>query len=596
MTRDAVRKATLEQKIAQKIVLDFRFFDDENKTPAEKQALTQLPREIAELITTSNLGGVILFKENLRDIEQIIHLTRDLQRAALSSDLALPLFLSADHEGGRVTRLPEGIATSFSGNMSIGATFSQHDVTYAKLTGEVLAKELSVLGINVNHAPVVDVNADKANPVINSRAFSDDPKVVAKLAIAQVQHMQQQGVMATLKHFPGHGNTHIDSHTGLPCINYAKDIAEAIDIAPFRDVLSNLEPNQAPDMIMTAHIQYPALDDTLLLSKVGERIIAPATMSRRIIHDYLRTQLKYDGLIVSDALDMAGISDYFSETQAVINCFAAGIDIAVMPLRIRSKRDLDKLSQLISSVAEAVTKGIIDEQEINASFTRICNRKRKLPLPSPSSVSEHIVQAKSVVGCQRHRDIEQNLATSALSVIRGREQISDCLANKNHIHIMMPQRQMNDALKHALLTVDATYALTETDLQYEEPSVSKAQIDSADVVIAGHIFPKQSPVELGGIEDIENTAQHLDAQRDSRAHLQSLLEYAKSKSKKVIFVSLRTPYDIRFFSSLADIAIACYAYNVSDIDGQLHAPTFTALANVLSGKVVADGISPVALS
>ncbi len=589
--RDASTKATLEQKIAQKLILDFRFFENDDDSDACKQPLTKLPDALAELIRSSCLGGIILFKENLHNPEQIIELTNSLQYAAMGSALGLPLFLSVDHEGGRVTRLPDAVSTSFSGNMSIGAAFHEHDDEFAKLTGKALAKELSVLGINVNHAPVVDVNSDKNNPVINSRAFSDNPNTVAKLAIAQVEQMQQHGVMATLKHFPGHGNTSIDSHTGLPCIHYSKEVAEAIDLLPYKQALLKVQ----PAMIMTAHIQYPALDSTLIMTKNGEQITVPATMSRKILHDYLRSTLNYSGLIVTDALDMAGISDYFSDEQAVINCFSAGVDIAVMPIRIRRERDVDDLFTLISGIADAVRTGLINEEEISASFERIIRAKNTIKIPDPTQKQKQLNLAESILGCKQHREIEISLARKALTVIKGQALIGNCLDKNKQILIMMPQAVMGYALKSALLALDSQYKIDSIDLQNEAADVSKNKIDCADIIIAGHIYPKQSAVELGGIEDLDTINQSLHKRRNSTQHLIDLLKYAKPLKSTIVFASLRTPYDIENFEDMADIAFACYSYNVRNVNSVYEGATFSALASALHGNVVPSGRSPVML-
>ncbi|MEM0912177.1 MAG: glycoside hydrolase family 3 N-terminal domain-containing protein [Pseudomonadota bacterium] len=591
-----MQNATLEQKIAQKIILDIRFYNEDDHHASDsassaKRSLIKLTKNIAALISTSCIGGVILFKENLRDIEQIIQLTNDLQTAAKQSALGLPLFLTADHEGGRVTRLPEVISTSFTGNMSVGATYQHHGVDFASTVGDVLARELSVLGINVNHAPVVDVNADSENPVINSRAFSDDPKTVAALAIAQVKSMQSNGVMATLKHFPGHGNTNVDSHTGLPCIDRNKEEARRIDLAPFENVLSQTNPS----MIMTAHIQYPALDSTEITTKTGDSIVVPATMSKRLIHDYLRTKLNYTGLVVSDALDMAGISDYFTATQAVINCFSAGIDLAVMPIRVRSPIDLDKLSTLIVSVVDAVKSGQLDEDEITASFERICKAKEDVFVPFSDDVKQQVDRANAVLGCEAHRTVEQSLANEALSVVKGQEKLKRCITSTTKVLVMMPQQPMCEAMTNTLQQHVASLPLNETNLQCEDKAVSLAKIEAADVIIAGHIYPKQSPVELGGIEDIDASTDRLHVSVDAQQQLYDLLSFAKSNNKDVVFVSLRTPYDIAWFDPVSDICIASYAYNVTIIEGKMHAPAFCAIANALLGDLMPSGNLPVTL-
>lgn len=194
-----------------------------------------------------------------------------------------------------------------TGNMSIGATYAKHGSDYASASAKVIAKELRAVGFNVNYAPTLDVNMNPNNPVINVRSFGEDPARVAELGGAQVDAYQHQQVIAALKHFPGHGDTNVDSHTGLPKVMHSKEQVMAQDIAPFRAVI---EAGHAPGMIMTAHIQYPALDSSTFVSKQGQTMVKPATMSRAIMTSLLREELGYQGVTITDALDMAGISDF----------------------------------------------------------------------------------------------------------------------------------------------------------------------------------------------------------------------------------------------------------------------------------------------
>jgi beta-N-acetylhexosaminidase len=341
---------SLEQQLGQKLILDFRYFCQHGASTKCRIPMTELPNELSTAIAKYDIGGVILFSENTQSIEQTITLNSQLQTAASKSSSKLPLFISIDQEGGRVARLPRDVATSFTGNMSIGATYKKHGTSFAKKTATVIAKELNSLGINVNYAPTVDVNMNPDNPVINVRSFGENPVLVSKLGAAQVAGFENNGVITSLKHFPGHGDTNVDSHTGLPQVNHSKEIIYEQDLSPFKHIIAK----QNPGMIMTAHIQYPALDSTTFVSIDGKTMIKPATMSRAIITDILRGELNYQGVVVTDALDMAGISNFFTPTQAVINTFAAGADIALMPVEIRTPDDLNKLDALIKELVAAV--------------------------------------------------------------------------------------------------------------------------------------------------------------------------------------------------------------------------------------------------
>jgi len=340
-----------ERKIAQKMALDIRYFCSEvpAKDEACLQGVTKLPALLADLVQETDIGGVVLFAENLMSNQQIIQLTSDLQKAALASVSAKPLIISIDQEGGRVVRLPH--ATSFAGNMAIGATYAKNKTKYATSSSEVIGAELNALGINNNYAPVMDVNTNADNPVINTRSFGENPQQVAELGVAVVNGLQAQSVMATLKHFPGHGDTHVDSHLGLPRVDHDLATIEKIDLAPFRWAIEHSE----PAMIMTAHIQYPALDNSTFVSQQGEKTIRPATMSRKILTDLLRNKMKFKGVIATDALDMAGIAHYFDEVTATVETISAGADLAIMPFKIRAPEDIAKFKRFVKSVSEKLS-------------------------------------------------------------------------------------------------------------------------------------------------------------------------------------------------------------------------------------------------
>jgi len=369
--------ASVKQMLGQKLMLDLRYYC--SQVPAKEQCrtpMTKLPPELAALIRDYNIGGVILFAENLADIAQTVQLNRDLQSAASASALTLPLFISIDQEGGRVARLPRNLATSFAGNMAIGATYVRHGSSYATAVGKVLADELLALGINVNFAPTVDVNVNPQNPVINVRSFGEKPALVAELGGAMTTAMQKRGMIAALKHFPGHGDTEVDSHLGLPRVDHSIKQIQQIDLYPFAQLIKQ----HNPGMIMTAHIQYPALDNSTFVSKDGETMLKPATLSRKILHGVLRGELGFKGVIITDALDMAGISKFFSHTQAVVQTFAAGADIALMPVKLQHPGELNALANLLEALEAAVKKGDIALPELQASYQRIVALKQQYPL------------------------------------------------------------------------------------------------------------------------------------------------------------------------------------------------------------------------
>ena len=587
---------TLKQQLGQKLMLDLRYYCEQDTGEQKcRTPVTRLPADLANIISKHNIGGVILFAENIDTVPQVIKLNNDLQQAAAKSELGLPLFISIDQEGGRVARIPRDVGTSFTGNMSIGATYKEHGTHFATESARIIAEELLALGVNVNYAPTVDVNMNPDNPVINVRSYGEDPQLVAKLGGAQVAGFENNGVISSLKHFPGHGDTNVDSHTGLPKVMHDKETIWQQDLPPFKDIIKN----QQPGMIMTAHIQYPALDDSTFVSKEGKTMIKPATMSRKIITDLLRDELGYQGVVITDALDMAGISHFFEPIEAVVNTFAAGVDIALMPIEIRSPKDLEVLEALIDRLEEEVQRGTLNADEITASATRILKLKEKFKLTTKLDDEAAIKKAQLLLGDQSHRKVEAELALAAITEVRNENNTLPLnIKSGTKVHIIMPDTRKCFALQQALIdNTNTLLSFSCTSLQGYEPISTLKEMNEADVIIAANASPKQSAVEVGGMDDLADNPEFAIAKADQSAALESLLKQAKLANKKTVFVSLRAPYDISQFGKFADAVLATYAYNIDiDTEEKIAGPAFTALAKVLMGKASANGQLPVTVN
>jgi beta-N-acetylhexosaminidase len=591
----AQQTATLKQQIAQKIILDLRYFCEDKPAETCRTPLTQLPDSIADMIAQTDLGGVILFAKNLVDIAQIIKLNSDLQQASARSALQTPLFISIDQEGGRVARLPRQTATSFIGNMSIGATYKNHASHYAAQVGAALAAELAVLGFNVNYAPNVDVNNNPDNPVINVRSFGEDPSMVAKLGKAKLEAFQKQGIIATLKHFPGHGDTLTDSHTGLPRVNHDFAKLQKVDLVPFNYIIRNAKPG----MVMTAHIQFPSLDASTLVTRSGSRIIKPATMSKVILNDLLREKIGYEGVIITDALDMAGISDYFDQTEAVVHTFAAGADIALMPIKVRNSADTRLLPELIDAVVTQVKKGQLNRQEIYRSYVRIQQLKAHYLKSKNASIEEQIKLAKQTLAHPRHKVLETQLAEQSITLVQGElTPLKLKLIQPRRIHLIMPDKAKCLALSQAIANLSRVeHSISCTPLSAVDHDNALVAIEQAELVIAGHISPQQSVAEMGGMDDLSLLSVNPLDLKKQRQSLHRLLLKAKQSNKLVTFIALRAPYEAAEFGCYADVVLASYAYNViTDMDTQRSTgPAYSAIARVLTGQIVPQGSLPVSI-
>ena len=591
-------KPSVQQMLGQKLMLDLRYYcaappaDGQCRTP-----MTQLPPELAALIRDYDIGGVILFAENLSGITQTIQLNRDLQAAASESALKLPLFIGIDQEGGRVARLPRSLATSFAGNMAIGATYAEHGTAFASTVGQVLADELLPLGINVNFAPTVDVNVNPQNPVINVRAFGENAQQVAELGAAMTAAMQQRGMIAALKHFPGHGDTEVDSHLGLPRVDHSAEQIRQVDLKPFADIIKQ----QAPGMIMTAHIQYPALDSSTFVSKDGETMLKPATLSRKILQGVLRGELGYNGVIVTDALDMAGIAKFFSHTEAVVQTFAAGADIALMPVKLQHPGELNALAALLDALSAAVENGDISSAELAASYQRIVALKQQYPLlPAQTTVQQQVQQAQQTLGSAAHRHSELALAKAAVTQVKPAASAWPFkLTASKKLLLIMPDQLKAQALASALQHYSQNaFEIDVISLQQTDLSRAAEQIATADLLISGFIAPMQSLADIGGMDDMTGIVNIAAAYERQTQHYETLLPLISKGKKRHIFLSLRAPYDISRYGQYADVVLASYAYNTAEDVSAIGAgnATYEALAQALLQQYPLTGRLPVTVA
>jgi len=314
---------------------------------------TKITPEVEEMIKNYHVGGIIYFRRNIESLRQLSELSNGLQKFSVNHRPGLPLIISIDQEGGIVHRLIGG-GTHFPGNMTLGAT---RDVELAKRMGQVIASELKAVGINLNFAPVLDVNNNPLNPVIGVRSFGEDPSLVAKLGVAFIEGMQSEGIIACGKHFPGHGDTIMDSHLSLPTVKYNRNHLEKIEFYPFIQAIK-----AGVDSIMTAHIWFPSLEP-----KKG----VPVTLSYNILTNLLRWELGYTGIIITDCMEMKAVADSFGTSEGAIMSIKAGSDVVLV------SHTLEKQKEAIKAVIQEVKKGTISEKRINQSVLRILRLKKK---------------------------------------------------------------------------------------------------------------------------------------------------------------------------------------------------------------------------
>lgn len=387
----ALKQMTMEEKVGQMLMPDFRTWNSKN--------VTEMQPEIAQLVKDYHLGGVILFRENTVTADQTTKLVHAYQEASEKYGM----LISIDQEGGIVTRLQTG--TDFPGNMALGAARSDE---LAEKVGKAIGEELNALGINMNFGPVMDVNLNPDNPVIGVRSFGENPELVAQLGKAYIKGLQETGTASTAKHFPGHGDTAVDSHVGLPEVPHDIDRLKKVELYPFQQAM-----DAGIDAIMTAHVTFPKIDDTKAISKDdGTEIAIPATLSKKVLTGLMREDMGYKGVIVTDAMNMGAISKHFGPVDAAIRAVQAGADILLMPVGV---------AEVANGIYEAVEKGDITTDRLDQSVERILTLKLNrgiVKAEEETSLDEKVAYAMKIVGSAEHKAVEKEAAAQSITLVK----------------------------------------------------------------------------------------------------------------------------------------------------------------------------------
>ncbi|WGD42840.1 glycoside hydrolase family 3 protein [Streptomyces cathayae] len=542
--RALVSRMTLEEKVGQLFVM--RVYGHSATDPDQADIDANLEeigvRTAAELLERYRVGGIIYFAwaHNTRDPHQIAGLSNGIQKASLGLPRGLPVLISTDQEHGIVARVGEP-ATLFPGAMAIGAGGSRSD---ARTLGRIAGRELRALGIRQDYAPVADVNVNPANPVIGVRSFGSEPDAVAAMVAAEVSGFQRSGVAATAKHFPGHGDTAVDSHTGFPVITHSREQWERLDAPPFRAAIA-----AGIDSIMTAHLMVPALDGSE----------DPATLSRPILTGILREELGYDGVVVTDSLGMEGVRTKYGDDRVPVLALKAGVDQLLNP---------PSLDVAWNAVLKAVQDGELTEERLDASILRVLRLKAKLGLFEDPYVSRAGVDR--TVGTRAHLAAADRIAerTTTLLVNEGRLLP---LSRRSRPKLLVVGA---DPASPSGTTGPPTGVLARalTELGFTATALSTGTAPSAATIAGAVAAARDADAVVVGTYNVSATS----SQR-------TLVEQLLATGRPVVAVAVRNPYDVAHLP-----AVPAYLATYSWTDVELRAA-----ARVIAGKVEPRGKLPV---
>ena len=508
---------------------------------------TSVTPEIVELIERQHVGNIILFARNVGTPEQLLALTTDLQQAARKAGHRYPLLISIDQENGVVRRLKEG-TTGFPGSMALGAAGSEELVhAVALATG----RELRALGVNMNLAPVLDVNNNPANPVIGVRSFGEDPRQVAHFGVAAMRGYQDAGVLSCVKHFPGHGDTAVDSHLGLPIIPHSRERLEAVELVPFRAAVE-----AGADAVMSAHVALPQL--------TGQEGV-PATISPAVIQGLLRDALSYDGVVASDCLEMQAIADTVGTERGAVLALLAGIDLVYVSHRY------DRQAGALAAMLAAVRSGELPEQRVRQALGRVLRLKARHlswdDLPGP--------EVPEWVGGPEHEQLAEQAYEMSVTLVR------------DDVHLL-PLRLPEDA--RVLLLYPRSERLTgaEEDNRYPEgfPAESVRRrhrnVDAAPVSPSPDAEEREALLQRAAQADvIVALTMNANLFEQQAALMRGLVR----TGRPVVGIAVRTPYDLLAFPELPTY-LATYEYTP---------PALEAAMRVIFGEIEPVGRLPVSL-
>ncbi|WP_079249276.1 glycoside hydrolase family 3 protein [Streptomyces sp. IMTB 2501] len=542
--RALISGMTLEEKVGQLFVM--RVYGHSATAPDQADIDANLKelgvRTAAELIAKYRVGGIIYFTwaHNTRDPHQIADLSEGIQKASLDQPRGLPVLISTDQEHGAVCRVGKP-ATLFPGAMAVGAAGSRSD---AHTLGRISGAELRAMGINQDYSPDADVNVNPANPIIGVRSFGADPDAVGALVAAEVRGYQASRVAATAKHFPGHGDTAVDSHTGFPVITHSRDLWEKLDAVPFRAAIA-----AGIDSIMTAHIQFPALDDS------GD----PATLSRPVLTGILRGELGYDGVVITDSLGMQGVRTKYGDDRVPVLALKAGVDQLLNP---------PSIDVAWHAVLKAVQDGELTESRLDESILRILRLKARLGLFDPPHTSRAGIER--TVGTKAHLAAADRIA----------ERTTTLLVNEDHTLPFDPRTERRilvvgadpDSPSGTTGPPTGVLAAALTELGFTATALSTGTTPSAAAIAEAVTAAQDADAVVVATYNV--TAGN--AQR-------TLVSQLRATGRPLAALALRNPYDVAQYPSVK----GCLAsYGWTDVEVR-------AAARVIAGRVAPRGRLPV---
>jgi beta-N-acetylhexosaminidase len=553
-----MKHLTLQQKVGQLFVIEVAGRHATTVSDAAKAVNQRLygVDTPAQAIAKYQPGGVIYYStrvacagcasdDNIGDAAQVATMSNGLQAASLAQPAHIPLQISVDQEGGALVARFLAPATQMPGNMALGAGRSTAD---AHESAEVIGEELEAVGVTQDYAPVSDVNINPNNPVIGIRSIGGDADLVSDLASAQVKGYHAGGVSAVAKHFPGHGDTGVDSHFGLPQVTHTLEQFHAIDLPPFKAAIA-----AGVDTIMTAHVVFPAVDPS------G----APATMSHAILTGVLRDELGFKGLVVTDALDMGGATATYPPNVAPVKAILAGADQLLVP---------PQMDTAYGAVLDAVRDGTISKKRLDDSVYRVLMHKYQRGIFADPMVDP--AAAPTVMGGPEHLARAQAITDHTTTLVKNDVGLLPLTAGPRKVLVAGWGVGTTQGIANALAARGATTQVKESGLMPTATNISDAvaAAQGNDLVVVSTNNAYAISAATG-----KPTA--------AAAAQTQLVRALLATGKPVVVAAMRNPYDVASFAE-APTVLDTYGYTAHQVES---------LVRVIFGEVNPNGRLPVSI-
>ncbi len=575
---------TTEQKIAQLLMPAFYYHETEENP---KVGVQDIYPEMEALLHKYGFGGVIFNLQNAQDNTKAVRLVCAVQAANASIPGRPQLITCTDQEGGYVTRLGQG--TQMPGSMALGAV---NDLSVTEAAGRLIGEEVTAVGYTGTFGPVMDVNNNPANPVIGIRSFGDRPDQVAAQGEAMIRGLHAAGAVCTLKHFPGHGDTDTDSHTGLPCVDKTYEELKAFELIPFQAGI-----DAGADMVMTAHIVYPQVEkETYISAETGESIHLPATLSRVILTDILRGDMGFTGLIITDAMNMDAVARHFNALDAAKLAIEAGVDLILRPVETNTLEGLAALDQYVQDVAAMADQGTLSMEAVDAAVLRVLDFKEKHGLLTPYETGDEekrIQHALETVGSPAHHETEWEISRKAVTLIKNGNILPLNLSESTAI--LVPSASQIKSAEYAVARVKQEGILTD--------EVTVPVYHQSSLTITELIKLAQSTKHLIAVSASYSAAGMNPATKNGAdtAVLDLVITLAHAAGNDVTVISAQLPYDAAHYTEADAILVSYGARGMSedprDMKGSVsqYGPNVpAAIYTVLSGSP-AEGRLPIDL-